>query len=128
MSSDIDTDVANAQCTKEILETDGQKRDLALAYLLTSVDANFKAMVCRVRFPHEALQLLRDTFQGVSEASIEARPTHFQAISTKKGEHAVEYSTRIVGLVGELQDAGHDVSKVENARYCAHCQKSLKPR
>lgn len=86
------------------------------------------AMICQVQCPHEALRLFDDTSQIVSEASIDAKFTRLQALSMHKGEHVVVYLSRLVGQVGELQDAGHNVSEIErNARCCADCQKILKP-
>lgn len=111
-SSESSTDATSAQCTKEVLQADEQKRDLAFAYILTSVDASCRAMVRRVRCPREASRLWLDTFKFVSEASIDAKLTCLQAISMQKDEHVVEYSSSIVGLVSELQDAEHDVSEV----------------
>lgn len=49
----------------------------------------------------------------VSEADIDAKLPQLQAISPKKGEKIIHYSNRILGLVGELESAVHDMSAVE---------------
>lgn len=45
-SPESNTDDASAQCIKKPSETDEQKRDLVLTYILTSMVANFKVTVC----------------------------------------------------------------------------------
>lgn len=49
-----------------------QKRDLALAHIMCTVDTSIKGMVRTVRCPSEAWGVLRGTFCVVSEASIDA--------------------------------------------------------
>lgn len=97
-------------------EVDEQKRDSALAYILTSVDNSCKAMVWQMRCPNKAWNTLKETFKSVSEASTDAKLSRLQAVVLKKGEHIVEYSKRILGLVSELENAGHVVSEVEQER------------
>lgn len=58
----------------------------------------------------------RETFQSVCEASVDAMLSQLQGVSLEKGENIIEYSRRIVGLVGGLDCAGHFVSKVEQKR------------
>lgn len=56
------------------IETDDDyKQDLALAYILTSVDSTYKAMIRTVgRFP-ETCKVFIQLFQSVSEAEIDAK-------------------------------------------------------
>lgn len=94
-------------------EVDEQKQDMALAYLLTSIDSTCKAMVRKMRCPREVWNTLREMFQSVSEAALDSKLSQLQSISLKRGEKIVEYSNKILGLVGELESAGYTVSKVE---------------
>lgn len=57
----------------ELSEADAQKRDLALAYIVTSVDQSCKAIVRQLRCPKVALKTQRATFQFVCEASVDAK-------------------------------------------------------
>lgn len=98
------------------VETMIQKRDLALAYIVTSIDPTCKAVVRKVRCPAKAWKLLRTMFQAVSEASIDAKLSALQSIRLDKGEKVVGYSNRILDLVNELESAGHQVSEVEKKR------------
>lgn len=93
-----------------------QKKDLALAYILTSVSNSCKPAVRKVRCPTEAWNKLRTMFQAVSEASIDAKLTKLQNIQMAKGEKVIEYSNRVEELVSELESAGHHTSGVEKKR------------
>lgn len=106
-----DQDVDEDRSQKE-----AQRRDLAFAYILTAVDGSCKSLIRQERCPRVAWAVLRDTFQAVSEAAVDAKLSQLQSVELEKGERIVEYSSRIVGLVGELQCAGHDVSDLEKKR------------
>lgn len=97
-------------------ENSEQKRDLALAYILTSVSNLCKPAIRKARCPTEAWNKLRTMFQAVSEASIDAKLTKLQNIQMKKGEKVIEYSNRVEELVSELESAGHPTSVVEKKR------------
>ena len=60
--------------------------------------------------------MLKTKFQVVSETAIDSKLMQLQAISMNKGESVVEYSSRIIGLVSELENAGHKISVVEQRR------------
>lgn len=49
----------------------------------------------------------------MNEASIDAKLSQRQSVTLKKGEHVVEYSSRILGLVSVLENAGHVMTEVE---------------
>lgn len=59
---------------------------------------------------------LRETFQTVSESAINAKLFRLQALILKHGEHILEYSNRLVDLIGKLEGAGHSVTMVEQKR------------
>lgn len=68
-----------------------------------------------MRCPKKVWGTLKDTFKLVSEASIDAKLLQLQAVVLKNGEHVVVYSGWIMGLVLELENAGHVVSDVERS-------------
>lgn len=72
-------------------KADEQKRDLALAYIHTSVDNTCEAIIRRMRCPRAAWKELKKTFQSVAEVAINAKLSQLQAVSLKKGENIVEY-------------------------------------
>lgn len=86
--------------------------DLELAYILISIDSSCKPMVRRTRFPKEVWEPLKYLYHSVSEATIDAKLSQLQSMTLEKGEKIIEFSSRIIGLVGELEKAGHDVSVV----------------
>lgn len=94
-------------------EANKQKRDLALEYILTSVDESCKAMVRMMRCPRKPWSTLQETFKAVSEACIDAKLLQLQARVLMKGKHIVKYSSRILELVSRLENAGHVISEVE---------------
>lgn len=57
----------------EKTDTDIWKRDLALAYIVTSIDASCKVMLHKVKFLVEACRLLKTTFYAGSQASADAK-------------------------------------------------------
>lgn len=90
-----------------------QKRDLALAYIVTAIDQTCTAIVRKVRCPAKAWELLRTMFQAASEASIDAKLSALQSIRLDNGEKVVGYSSCILDLVNELESAGQQVPEVE---------------
>lgn len=104
-----DVDLENGQNEDEeevqLSETEETKRDLALAYLVTSIDTSCKSMVRTMRCPRTVWRSLRNMFQSASQAAIDAKLTQLQSISLNNGENIVEYSSRLLGLNGELKDA-----------------------
>lgn len=84
-----------------------------LAYILTSVDRTCKAMIGKLRCPRDAWEVLKQMFQSVAEAAIYAKLSQLWAIFRYKVKNIVEYSSRIVGLVGELKSVGYDESNIE---------------
>lgn len=70
-------------------------------------------MVCGVRCLRRTQNTLKETFQLVSEASIDTKLLQLPAPSLKKREQIIEDPIRILGLVSELESAAHAVSEVE---------------
>lgn len=86
-----------------------QRRDPALTYILTSFHSSWKAMIWQTRCPRVAWNTLKETIKSVSEAPIGFKHTQLQAEVLLKGER-IEYSSRTLGLVAVLDNAGHAVS------------------
>lgn len=97
-------------------EAETQKRNLADAYTLTSVDSSCKMIFKLVKCPYEPMITLCKTLQSVSNSAINAKLLQLILTSLKKEENIVEYSSRTVRLVWELEDAVHAVSMVEQKR------------
>lgn len=64
--------------TREMSESKVQKRDLALAYVVTSVDQSCKSFVRKVRCPRNAWETLCKTFYSMSEAAVDAKLIHYR--------------------------------------------------
>lgn len=92
------------------------KKDLALAYLMMSIDASCKGTVMTLRDPFEVWQKLKKSYQAVSEAAIDGKLTKLQQIRMGVNEAVIKYSNRIENLVNELEAAGHCVSSLEKKR------------
>lgn len=73
-------------------------------------------MTYAVRRLPEARRTLKLTFQTASEASIEAKLTLLQEMKFAKSESVVDYSSRILGLVSELESAGPKVTNIKKRR------------
>lgn len=70
-------------------EEDKKTRDLALAYTLTSADSSWKEIVCGMRCSRRAWNTLKETFQLVSEAYIDATMLQLKAVWLKeRGDHS----------------------------------------
>lgn len=65
-----------------------------------------------MRCPKVDWKTLRDLFHCVLEAAINAKQTQIQAILLCKNGKVVDYSSRLLGLVGKLENAGHSFSAV----------------
>lgn len=103
----------NDRPTKTVFsERHEQKKDLALAYILTYVDDSCKAIGRQVKCPRNEWTTLKEMFESVGEASIDAKTLQLQAVVIRKGEDIVNYSRQIQGLVSELEIAGHVVSEM----------------
>lgn len=87
-------------------EADIQKRDLALAYIIASLDATCKASDRQLRCPDEAWRTLKEMFQAVSEASVDSKLFQLQAVTLCKGSKIIEFSNRVLELVNELNVRG----------------------
>lgn len=76
LASNDDDNTENVESENAIIEeTDAiiQRRDLTLAYILSTIDPSVKGMVRKVRCPGKASELLNTLFQTVSEASIDGK-------------------------------------------------------
>lgn len=93
-----------------------RKRDLALAYLLMSIDASCKATVMTMRDPRLIWGKLKKSYQAVSEAAIDAKLTKLQGVRMTQNEPVIQYSNKIENLVNELAAAGHIVTNLEKKR------------
>lgn len=96
----------------EILErgvdgNDATKRDLAFAYIITSVVNSCKALIRQMKCPWEARVTMREPFYVMGEAAIDAKITKMQAMSLQKGELVIEFSNRLVQLVSKLEAGSH---------------------
>lgn len=107
------TETQESACNEK---SEVQKRDLALAYIPTSVGRTCKAIERKARCPREACNLLRTIFHAVSEAAIEANLSTLQSVSSKKGEQVIQNSRRVLEIVDELESAGHIVSEIEQKK------------
>lgn len=56
-----------------------------------------------------AWETVRGAFQAKSESPINVRLSELQSAHLEKGDHTVECLNKIMGLVGELESAGHFV-------------------
>lgn len=75
-----------------------------------------------MRFPAEALQLLKKMFQTVSEACMDAKVLKLETILLQKWEKIFACSTQIVELVSEFATAGHSIMEIEKKRLlCEGC-------
>lgn len=61
-------------------------------------------MACKTR---------RETFQEIGEASTDGSFHQLRNSHLEKGGHIVEYSSKIMKLVGELESAGHSLSEID---------------
>ena len=93
-----------------------RKRDLALAYLMMSIDASCKGSVMTLRNPFEVWQKLKASYQAVSEAAIDAKLTKLQQMRMDPEEPVMKYTNKIENLVNELAAAGHPISSLEKKR------------
>lgn len=93
-----------------------QKRDLTLVHILTSIESTCKALVRTVHCLAEARHLLKSTFQGVSEASIDAKLWKLPTVKLERGEKILAYSNWIVELASEVDTAGLEISRGEMKR------------
>lgn len=58
---------------EQVKKAEIQRKDLAFAYILTSINAPYKTLVRRLRCPTEVWGVLKETFLNVSVASIDAK-------------------------------------------------------
>lgn len=93
-----------------------QRRDLAVAYILTSIEPICKEIVPKVRCPTTAWSILKVSFQAVSKAAIDEKPLKLQTIRLQKREEIVMCSNCILKLAGNLESAGHNISQIEVKR------------
>lgn len=63
--------------------------DLALAYIVTSIEPTCKAVVRKTRCPGKPWKVLRTKFQAVSKVSFEAKLSALQSRRLDKGEKVV---------------------------------------
>lgn len=59
---------------------------------------------------------LRETFQTVNEAAIDSKLFKLQALTLKKDKNIVDYSSRLVELIIEMDGVGHSVIMMEQKR------------
>lgn len=79
-----------------------------------------------MRCTREVWNTLKVTLQSASEAEIDAMLTNLQNIKLAKRESVVEYSSLIMGVISELESAGHTVTNIEKRRACFEvCRRSL---
>lgn len=107
------------ECEKEItalIKMDETKRDFARAYILTSVYNSCKSIIWQVRCPHHACVTMREMFQTVSEAAIDAELSKLQALTLMNKKHNVKYLYRLVELIGDLEGVGPSVTVVRQKR------------
>lgn len=97
-------------------EADVQKRNLALAYIVTSIDATCKASFWKLRCPAKAWRTLNEMFQAVSEAAVDSKLCQFQAMTLGISEEFIQFSNRVLELVSELRSSRHQVSTMEQKR------------
>lgn len=69
-----------------------------------------------LRKPEEVSGTLRNTFQAVLEASIDAKLTKLQQIRMDGSEPVMKYSNLIHSLLNELIAADHTIQKLEKKR------------
>lgn len=106
---------ASSPCSGE-LEWEVRKRYLALAMILTAVDSSRKTLVRRRRCIWKAWQTLKDVFKAISESLIDAKQAFLQSATFEKGERVVKFSSNVLELEHELEDAGHKVTEIEHKR------------
>lgn len=97
-------------------ETDLQRSNLALAYILMSIDRSCKSSVMKLRNPREVCNTLKRTYQSVAEAAIDAKILKLQNIQMSSKESIVAYTNRLEAPLNELLDAGNTVSRAEKRR------------
>lgn len=97
-------------------EEEGQRRDLVLASLLTSVDSCVKSVVCSVRRRRYTWTTQRDVFQSACAASTDALLTSPQWVYMKKTEPIIELFSRIIELVGKMEKVEHSLAALKHKR------------
>lgn len=81
-------------------ESQVQKLDLALAYIVKYIDQSCQPFVEKVKFPNKARKTLRETFNAMNEAAVDAKISQLQNVPLGNSEYIVEYLCKIVGLIG----------------------------
>lgn len=92
-------------------DEDIQNRDVALAYITTSVGSSCKPAVRMRRYPSEAWKGLQSMFVAVFEA-LEAILIRRQSIQFEKGKKILECSNGILELINKLESTDNSVSRV----------------
>lgn len=70
-------------------EAKSQKRDLALSYILMSIDMLCKSSALTLQDPALVWKKLRDLYQAVSESAIDAKTISFSSV--KNGSQRLNY-------------------------------------
>lgn len=93
-----------------------EQKDLALEYILKSVDSSCKALIWQTRCPRLAQTTIEEASKSVSVAAIDVKPTQAQAVGLLKGKRTVVYASRILSLETEPDNAGLAVLEVKTKR------------
>lgn len=93
-----------------------QKRDVALAYTLASIDSSYIRLVRTLRWPAVAHNLLRMAFHAVTEASLNTKQSQPQVNTVDKWENIFSYSIIVMALVSGLESTVHSVREIKKKR------------
>lgn len=107
---------AGAQGGSERTKGEYHRRGLALAFIATPVDSTLNVVVRSRRYPSEVRTMLKRAFHSVFGAAIDEELTQLKDVRLTNGKIFVEYSSRFMGSVNELEAADDKVSNVKKRR------------
>ena len=116
----MDEDGGHKSAVDTIDPSSVRESNMALAYLLISVDALCKTMVMALRDPREVWMRLRKKYRTVFKAAVDAESTKLQSISMIPDEQVIQYAKKIEHLVKRLAVAGPAVAALERGRALLH--------
>ena len=93
-----------------------RRRDVAVTTILLSIEESCLSPVMNLRDPIEIWRTLRETFQSVSEASIDAYLSRYQNLKMKGSEGVMDYVNRLKMVENQLYDIGHLLSDADKKR------------
>lgn len=99
------------------MELHQHKKDKAFSLIIMSGKEECESSVLTLREPISVWAKLRNIYQTVFEASIDARMIQLQNIEMLETETITQYSNKISNLVSELAAIGHGIAKSEKKRH-----------